>query len=125
MKTMVKEGMIMSNIRAALVLPLAIVLAVPAWAQETKQQPQSAHDAEIQKEVTKEIREEHEYANVSASVEDAVVTLTGYVDTYRRKKKVEEEAREEEGVSAVRNLVRVRGDRVADAELQQQLADRL
>jgi osmotically-inducible protein OsmY len=115
----------MSKFGAAVVLLLAIALAAPAWAQETKERPQSARDAEIQKQVEKEIREEHEYKDVSATVDDAVVTLTGYVDTYRRKKKVEEEAREEEGVSAVRNLVRVRGDRVADTELQQHLADRL
>ena len=115
----------MSNIRAAVVLSLAMVLALPLWGEQETKRPQSARDAEIEKEVMTEIREEHEYNDVSASVDDAVVTLTGYVDTYRRKKKVEEEAREEEGVSAVRNLVKVRGDRVADGELREQIADRL
>lgn len=114
----------MSTIRAAVVLLLAMVLALPVWAQ-TNERPRSAQDAEVLQEVETELREEHEYNNVKATVEGGVVTLTGYVDSYRRKKKVEEEAREEEGVTGVRNLVRVRGDKVADAELQRQLADRL
>lgn len=113
----------MSKNFAAVVLLLAIVLALPVWGQEAK--PQSAEDAEIQKEVVTELSEEHEYNDVKATVDEGIVTLTGYVDSYRRKKKVEEEAREEEGVTGVRNLVNVRGDRIADEELAQQIADRL
>lgn len=85
---------------------------------------QGKDDAEIQDHINKDLRSD-KYRNVQAMVRDGVVTLTGTVDTYAEREKIDRKASSVHHVTGVRDGIEVVGKRVSDDDLRKQLADKL
>ncbi len=85
----------------------------------------SRNDAKIQSKVAQQLAGKKEFQQVSATVEEGMVTLTGSVDLYQQKLDAAKKVRKIESVQGVRNLIAVNGKDVADAELATQLDRKL
>ena len=83
------------------------------------------YDNQIQTAVTQRLAAKSQFANVTSSTEDGIVTLTGTVDLYQRKLDAAKLARKTASVQGVRNLIAVAGPNVPDAQLEQKLATKL
>jgi hyperosmotically inducible protein len=83
------------------------------------------YDNQIQTAVTQKLASKSQFADVQASVEDGIVTLTGTVDLYQVKLDAAKLARKAANSQGVRNLVTVAGPDVPDAQLEQKLAKKL
>src|SRR5579863_1244626 len=83
------------------------------------------YDNQIQTAVTQKLASKSQFANVKASVEDGIVTLTGTVDLYQGKLDAAKLARKTANTQGVRNLLTVAGPNVPDAQLEQKLATKL
>jgi len=83
------------------------------------------YDNQIQTAVAHKLAAKTQFSNVQASTEDGIVTLTGTVDLYQRKLDAAKLARKTSDVQGVRNLITVAGPNVADAQLEQKLAEKL
>ncbi len=110
-------------LKAVGTLLAAGVLSATLFAQSMTAQPTAAarYDNQIQTAVTQKLAAKKQFQNVTSSVENGVVTLTGTVDLYQRKLDAAKLARKAGNVQGVRNLVTVAGPNVSD----QQLADKL
>jgi len=97
---------------------LAGALAVTAAAQDTSA---TRYDSGITAAATQKLAQKSQFKNVSASVEDRIVTLTGTVDLYQDKLDAAKSVRKLKNSTGVRNLIVVTGPQVADSALQQQL----
>ena len=64
-----------------------------------------------------------QYENVTASVEDRIVTLTGTVNLFQQKLDAAKLARKIQNSQGVRNLITVAGPSVPDAQLEEKLAN--
>jgi len=89
------------------------------------QTPAARYDNQIQAAVTQKLTAKNQFSNVSASVEDGIVTLTGTVDLYQQKLDAAKLARKSANAQGVRNLITVAGVNVPDAQLEQKLATKL
>ena len=85
---------------------------------------QGKDDSEIQDHLNKDLKSD-KYRNVQANVQDGVVTLSGTVDTFAEREKIERKASSIKHVQGVRDRIEVAGKRVSDDELRKQLADKL
>jgi len=85
----------------------------------------SRYDTQLQNAVTQKLASKSQYNDVTASVEDGVVTLTGTVDLYQRKLDAAKLARRTSNAQGVRNLITVAGPNVPDAQLEQKLGKKL
>jgi osmotically-inducible protein OsmY len=67
-------------------------------------------DGDIKRDVEEELRSDHSLraADVAVAVKDGVVTLTGFVRSYRRKRRAEADVKRLLGVAAVVNDIEVR-----------------
>ena len=83
------------------------------------------YDNQIQTAVAQKLASKSQFADVKASVEDRIVTLTGTVDLYQGKLDAAKLARKTANAQGVRNLVTVAGPEVPDAQLEQKLAKKL
>jgi osmotically-inducible protein OsmY len=83
------------------------------------------YDTQLQNAVTQKLASKSQYKDVTASVEDGVVTLTGTVDLYQRKLDAGKLARKTQNAQGVRNLITVAGPNVPDAQLEEKLAKKL
>ena len=83
------------------------------------------YDNQVQNAVTQKMASKSQYKNVSATVEDGIVTLTGTVDLYQRKLDAAKLARKIPNAQGVRNLITVAGANVPDAQLEDKLATKL
>jgi hyperosmotically inducible periplasmic protein len=83
------------------------------------------YDAQLQNAVTQKLASKSQYKDVTASVEDGIVTLTGTVDLYQRKLDAGKLARKTQNVQGVHNLITVAGPNVPDAQLEEKLAKKL
>src|SRR5271169_1364249 len=83
------------------------------------------YDNQIQTTVTQKLASRSQFRNVTASVEDGIVTLTGTVDLYQGKLDAAKLARKIANTQGVRSLVTVAGPNVADEQLEQKLAKKL
>ena len=83
------------------------------------------YDNQVQNTVAHKLASKNQFSNVSSSVEDGIVTLTGTVDLYQRKLDAAKLARKTSRVAGVRNLITVAGADVPDAQLEQKLATKL
>ena len=97
-------------------LSLSLVAQTPAATR---------YDNQIQTAVTQKLASKSPFSNVSASVEDGIVTLTGTVDLYQHKLDAAKIARKTANAQGVRDLVTVAGPNVPDAQLEQKLATQL
>ena len=82
-------------------------------------------DSAIQASVAHQLQEKSELRNVTPTVQDGVVTLTGTVDTIKAKLAAEKAARKADDVSSVRDQIVVAGPSVSDAQLQEQISKKL
>lgn len=83
------------------------------------------YDANIQQKVTQRLAEKKQFSNVTAGVEDGIVTLKGTVDLYQDKLDAAKSAKKVEHAAGVRNLIEVAGPTVPDSQLQAKLSKKL
>ena len=83
------------------------------------------YDSQLHNAVTQKLASKSQYKDVTASVEDGIVTLTGTVDLYQRKLDAAKLARKTANAQGVRNLIVVAGPNVPDAQLEDKLAKKL
>lgn len=102
---------------------LGALLSLPVWVA-AQQTGGGRYDQQIQEEVTKLLQSKDRWKGMTASTDDAIVTLNGtaklLVDKMDAGRRVDRVSR----VSGVRNHVDVEGN-VPDQQLQQDLADKL
>lgn len=103
----------------ALILALLVLLSMTAMAATGR------YDEQIQQAVSHKIQTTKHLQNVSSSVEDGIVTLTGTVDLYQDKLNAANKAKKVANVSGVRNDIVVEGPTVPDSQLQQKLSKKL
>ena len=113
MLTTVKRGL-------APALMAVLLLAMPAAAKGG-----NTSDGPLQQKVQQEISKKKQWSNVTATVADGVVTLTGTTKTYADKQKAEKKAERIDGVRAVVNQIVVDAGSVSDDQLFQTIADKL
>jgi osmotically-inducible protein OsmY len=97
-------------------LSAALIAQTPAAAR---------YDNQIQTRLTQKLAAKSQFSHVKSSVEDGIVTLSGTVDLYQRKLDAAKAARKTANVQGVRNLITVAGLNLSDAQLENQLSDRL
>src|SRR5262252_4406217 len=85
----------------------------------------SRYVAQVQNAVTQKLTSKSQYENVTATVEDGIVTLAGTVNLYQQKLDAAKLARKVPNSQGVRNLVTVAGPNVPDAQLEDKLAKKL
>ena len=102
---------------------LAVGLLSVALVAETS--TAARYDNQIQNLVTHKMASKNQFSNVTASVEDGIVTLTGTVDLYQRKLDAAKLAHKTAKVQGVRNLITVAGPNVPDGAIEQKLATKL
>jgi hyperosmotically inducible periplasmic protein len=119
----VKKFAAMKTKLAKLVGPLLAIglLSATLAAQTTA----TRYDNQIQTSVTQKLAKKAAFSDVKANAEDGIVTLTGTVDLYQRKLDAAKTARKMADVQGVRNLIAVAGPDIADAQLQQKLAEKM
>jgi hyperosmotically inducible periplasmic protein len=85
----------------------------------------SRYDQQMESAVMAKLGSKSEFSSVKASVEDGIVTLSGSVALYERKLDAAKLARKTAKAQGVRNLIRVDGEDVPDAQLEQKLAKKM
>lgn len=103
----------------ATTLALLVLLSMTAMAATGR------YDQQLQQAVSQKIHDARQLQNVSSSVEDAIVTLTGTVDLYQDKLDAAKKVKKLAHVAGVRNQIAVAGQTVPDGQLQQKLAKKL
>jgi hyperosmotically inducible protein len=113
-----KQGLVKlaSSLCAIGLLSAALIAQTPAAAR---------YDNQIQTRLTQKLAAKSQFSHVKSSVEDGIVTLSGTVDLYQRKLDAAKAARKTANVQGVRNLITVAGLNLSDAQLENQLSDRL
>jgi len=109
-------------------LAIAVILAglaLPAIGQARNQGQQSTQDQQVQKMATAELQGKEKFREVSASVEDGIVTLSGTVELFIDKENAEKRVRKLKNVDGVRNHIQIAGKQISDAELRETLANKL
>jgi hyperosmotically inducible periplasmic protein len=110
----------MKRMFAMTTLALLVLLSMSAMAATT-----GRYDQQIQQAVGQKIHEAKQLQNVSSSVEDGIVTLTGAVDLYQDKLDAAKKIKKLANVNGVRNDIAVAGETLPDGQLQQKLAKKL
>jgi hyperosmotically inducible periplasmic protein len=109
--------------RVAVLAVLVLTLAGLSVAQ-TAIHAGARYDGQIQQDVNHKLQQKDKLRGVSATSEDAIVTLSGTVAIYQDKVNAEKTARKVDHVTGVRNLIEV-GSQASDARLQQELSRKL
>jgi hyperosmotically inducible protein len=104
------------------VLALCALLLAPALPARAKTKPDRS--VEIQARLDKELHNK-KFQGIHASVDDDVVTLTGTVRLFADEAQAIKIAQHVDGVRAVRNDIAVSGPEVSDAQLQQQILQKI
>jgi hyperosmotically inducible periplasmic protein len=103
---------------------LVTLLSLPVFGQQIARSG-GTYDQQIQQEVTRLLQSDKKFNKVQTSVEDGIVNLSGTVDLYATKAKLEQKARKKDHVAGVRDMVTVAGISMPDAQLESKLADKL
>ena len=111
--------MSLSRILSALLIVLGLYM--PPLSQAMKG---GKFDDQILQDVQKQINGKKDFKDVTASVDDQIVTLTGTVNVYIDLVNLEKRVKKVKNVEAVRNHVTV-SSTAPDAELQEKLASKL
>lgn len=85
----------------------------------------SCYDQQIQQAVSQKIHGRKQLQNVSSSVEDGIVTLTGTVGLYQDKLDAANKIKKVSYIAGIRNDITVAGKDVPDAQLQQKLTKKV
>src|SRR5438552_17309571 len=83
------------------------------------------YDQQIQQTASHKLHDAKQPQNVSSSVEDGIVTLTGTVSLYQDKLHAAKKTKKLAKVTGVRNDIAVAGEPVPDGQLQQNLPKKL
>ena len=83
------------------------------------------YDQQIQQTASQKLHDAKQLQNVSSSVEDGIVTLTGTVGIYQDKLDAAKKVKKLANVTGVRNDIVVAGETVPDGQLEQKLAKKL
>ncbi|TAN21762.1 MAG: BON domain-containing protein, partial [Acidobacteria bacterium] len=94
-------------------------------AQAPRQSQTQALDNSIESFLKNEFAKHKEMANIHATVDDRVVTLTGSVTDLRAKMQADQDARQVQSVNGVINKIEVSTVTVPDGQLEREIADRL
>src|SRR5215472_15679725 len=108
--------------RQPLLLIVVVGLAISGLAQS--QTGTGRYDQQIQQEATRALQSKDKWKEMTASTDDAIVTLQGRAKVLIDKLDAQKKVSNLDHVQGVRNHVQVEG-RVPDQQLQQQLADKL
>ena len=100
---------------------LALLLSGPLMGVERTSQL----DEKIQEATVQELQKAEKFRGVTANSDDGIVTLSGTVDLLVDKVNAEKKVRKIRSVDGVRNHIQVAGKQVADADLQETLANKL
>lgn len=100
---------------------LLLALALPASAQ---QKSEGRYDQQIQAKASEELGKRDKFKEVTAAVEDGIVTLTGDVELFIDKVNAEKQVRKIKNVDGVRNRIQVASS-VHDEILRDQLSNKL
>jgi len=100
---------------------VAAVLAIPALAQTAGS---GRYDQQIQADVTKLLSSKDKWKGVTASTEDAIVTLNGSLKILIDKIDLGKKVDKIKNVNGVRNHIEISGS-ASDVELKEKLADKL
>src|SRR5260370_28732457 len=103
----------------AVTVALLVLLSMTAMAATGR------YDQQIQQTVNQKIHDAKQLQNVSSTVEDGIVTLTGTVGLYQDKLDAAKKIKKLANVTGVRNDIAVAGETVPDGQLQQKLAKKL
>lgn len=103
----------------AVTLALLFLLSISVMATTGR------YDEQIQQAASQKLRKAKHLHNVSSSVEDGIVTLTGTVNLYRDKLNASKQIKKVAEVTGVRNDITVAGPTVPDNQLQQKLTKEL
>src|SRR5882724_2270381 len=99
---------------------LAAVLAIPAFAQVGS----GRNDQQIQDDVTKLLNSKDKWKGVTATTEDAIVTLNGTLNVLMDKIDLGKKVDKIKNVNGIRNHIQI-SSTASDAELKEKLADKL
>ncbi len=100
-------------------------MALPALASAQTSARQAQQDQQIQALVAAQLQKKEVFRDVSAKVDDGIVTITGKVPLYMDKVNAEKRVRKVKTVDGVRNHVEVAGPAISDKEVQENLANKL
>jgi len=104
---------------------LAVSAALLVLLSMTAMAATGRYDQQIQQAVSQKIHEAKQLQNVSASVEDGIVTLTGTAGLYQDKLDAAKKIKKLANVTGIRNEIAVAGETVPDGQLQHKLAKKL
>ncbi|HEY1401698.1 MAG TPA: BON domain-containing protein [Terriglobales bacterium] len=104
---------------------LAVSAALLVLLSMTAMAATGRYDQQIQQAVSQKIRDAGRLQNVSASVEDGIVTLTGTAGLYQDKLDAAKKIKKLANVTGIRNDIAVAGETVPDGQLQHKLAKKL
>ncbi len=102
-------------------LMLLLALALPVSAQ---QKSEGRYDQQIKTKASEELGKRDKFKEVTATVEDGIVTLSGNVELYIDKVNAEKRVRKIQNVDGVRNRIQVASS-VHDEILRDQLSNKL
>ncbi len=103
----------------AVTLALLFLLSISAMATTGR------YDEQIQQAASQKLQKAKHLQNVSSSVEDGIVTLTGTVNLYQDKLDAAKQVKKVAEVTGVRNDITVAGPTVPDNQLRQKLTKKL
>ncbi|MGE5723817.1 MAG: BON domain-containing protein [Acidobacteriota bacterium] len=103
-------------------LMLLIALALPVMAQRPA--GEGRYDQQIQRKATEELSKRDKFKEVTATVEDGIVTLAGSVELYIDKVNAEKRVRKIQNVDGVRNHLMVASS-LHDDVLRERLTNKL
>src|SRR5258708_3035626 len=104
---------------------LAVSVALLVLLSMTAMAATGRYDQQIQQAVSQKIRDAGRLQNVSASVEDGIVTLTGTAGLYQDKLDAAKKVKRLANVTGIRNDIAVAAETVPDSQIQQKLAKKL
>lgn len=111
--------------KTASALALTLVLSIPLFGKPDARYTTSPNDQQIQRLASQELQKKDKLSGVSASVEDAIVTLSGNVDLLIDKANAEKRVRKIHSVDGVRNHIRVAGKQISDTDLRDTVSNKL
>src|SRR5438045_4475561 len=117
-----KEGNMKNRIATIFLLA---GMALPALAVAQTSSRQAQQDQKTAELVTAQMQKKDKFRSVAATVDDGIVTLTGEVPLYIDKVNAEKRARKVKDVDGVRNHVQVGGPAIRDADIQENLSNKL
>ena len=109
----------MKKALSTMTVALLVLLSVTAQAATGR------YDQQIQQAVDARLHDANTMQNVSSTVEDGIVTLTGTVNLYQDKLDAAKKVKKLANVNGVRNQIAVAGETIPDSQLEQKLAKKL